>query len=161
MTKTTFLITILLIISVSAFAQDSTKFISATKVSGGYRFEQNGKPLTLKSMETIMKDDSIAFDYLTKARSSSTIANILGYAGGFLIGYPLGTALGGGKPEWALAGIGCGLLAIAIPLSSGAGRNARTAVDIYNNNQRNLSFSRKYDLQLGITENGLSLKLRF
>jgi hypothetical protein len=94
MTRTISLITILLIISVSAFAQDSTKIISATKVSGGYRFEQNGKPLTLKSMETIMKDDAKAFDYLEKAKTSSTIANILGYTGGFLIGYPLGTAIG-------------------------------------------------------------------
>jgi len=161
MTRTISLITILLIISVSAFAQDSTKIISATKVSGGYRFEQNGKPLTLKSMETIMKDDAKAFDYLEKAKTSSTIANILGYTGGFLIGYPLGTAIGGGKPVWALAGIGCGLVAIAIPLGSQAGRNFKTAVDIYNSNQRNLSFNRKCDLQLGITGNGLSLKLRF
>lgn len=30
---------------------------------------------------------------------------ILSYAGGFMIGWPIGTAIGGGKPAWALAGI--------------------------------------------------------
>ncbi len=43
-------------------------------------------------------------------------ANVLAIPGGALIGWPLGTAIGGGDPEWYLAGIGAGLVAIAIPL---------------------------------------------
>ncbi|HEY9178263.1 MAG TPA: hypothetical protein VIN07_11250 [Flavipsychrobacter sp.] len=44
------------------------------------------------------------------------VANVLAIPGGALIGWPLGTAIGGGDPEWYLAGIGVGLVAIAIPL---------------------------------------------
>lgn len=43
--------------------------------------------------------------------------NILAAIGGGLIGWPLGTAIGGGDPEWILAGIGAGVLAVAIPLA--------------------------------------------
>lgn len=41
---------------------------------------------------------------------------VLGFAGGALIGWPLGTALGGGDPEWYLAGIGAVLVGGAIAL---------------------------------------------
>ncbi len=44
------------------------------------------------------------------------VANVLAIPGGALVGWTLGTAIGGGDPEWYLAGIGAGLIAIAIPL---------------------------------------------
>lgn len=43
-------------------------------------------------------------------------ANVLAIPGGALIGWTLGGAVAGGDPEWYLAGIGAGLIAIAIPL---------------------------------------------
>ena len=57
---------------------------------------------------------------------------ILSYAGGFMIGWPIGTAIGGGKPAWALAGIGGGLVAVAIPLSISSNKKMETAVRQYN-----------------------------
>ena len=36
------------------------------------------------------------------------------------VGHSIGTAIGGGDPEWALAGVGAGLIAVAIPISSSA-----------------------------------------
>lgn len=39
---------------------------------------------------------------------------IFGFAGGALIGWPLGTAIAGGDPDWYLAGIGAGLAGVAI-----------------------------------------------
>lgn len=161
MTLRTILSIFFLAFSISVFAQDHADTITAVKVFGGYRFEQNGKPLALNTMADMMKDDSVAGGYLKKARTSASIANVLGYAGGFLIGYPVGTAIGGGKPAWAMAVVGCGLVVIALPLGSAAGRDAKTAVDIYNANRRNLAFNQKYDLKLGLSATGLSLRLRF
>jgi len=161
MKRKTLLLILLLISGISAFAQYNPDTITATKVFGGYRFEQDGNLLTLNSMSTLMKDDKEAASYLKKAKTSATIAYVLSYTGGFLIGYPLGTALGGGKPVWAMAGIGCGLVVIALPLSSAAGRDAKTAADIYNASRRNLSLNQKYDLRLGLSATGLSLRLRF
>lgn len=161
MKRKTLLLILLLISGISAFAQYNPDTITATRVFGGYRFEQNGKPLALNTMANMMKDDAEAGGYLKKARTSASIANVLGYAGGFLIGYPIGTAIGGGKPAWALAVVGCGLVVIALPLSSAAGRDAKTAADIYNANRRNLSFNQKCDLRLGLSATGLLLRLRF
>jgi hypothetical protein len=161
MTRKALFTILVLTFSISAFAQDNTDTITSTKVFGGYKFEQNGKVLTLKGLSTLMQNDSEATGYLKKAKTAASFSNVLASAGGFFIGYPIGTAIGGGKPVWALAGIGCGLVIIALPLSSAASKNAKTAVDIYNANGRNLSFNRKYDLNLGLSTNGLSLKLRF
>ncbi len=161
MTKKTFLSVFMLIFGISALAQDKADTITAIKGFGGYRFEQDGKPLALSTMADMMKDDTEASGYLKKARTSATIANVLSYTGGFLIGYPLGTAIGGGKPVWAMAGIGCGLVVIALPLAGSAGRDAKTAADIYNANRRNLSFNQKCDLKLGLSATGLSLKFCF
>ena len=47
-----------------------------------------------------------------------TLAQYSVLRGGFLIGWPLGTALAGGDPNWTLAAIGAGCVAIAIPRPS-------------------------------------------
>jgi hypothetical protein len=57
MTKKTFLSVFILIFSISAFAQDKPDTIIATKVLGGYRFEQNGKHLRIKSLTSMMLND--------------------------------------------------------------------------------------------------------
>ena len=49
-----------------------------------------------------------------------------------MVGYPLGTAIAGGDTNWALAGIGAGLIGVSIPFSSATNKNARTAVELYN-----------------------------
>ena len=161
MSKKTFLSVFMLIFGISVFAQDNIDTITATKVFGGYRFEQDGKLLNLNTMATLMKEDSSATVYLKKAKTSATIAYVLSYTGGFLIGYPLGTAIGGGKPAWAMAVVGCGLIVVGLPLTNAAGRDAKTAADIYNSNRRNLAMNRNYDLRLGISATGLTLRLRF
>ncbi|MCB0697311.1 MAG: hypothetical protein KDC07_08100 [Chitinophagaceae bacterium] len=58
-----------------------------------------------------------------RARSGSctngltVTGNVLAAVGGGLIGWPCGTYLGGGDPEWGLAIAGAGVLAVAIPLA--------------------------------------------
>lgn len=49
-----------------------------------------------------------------------------------LIGWPLGTALGGGEPEWAMAGAGAVVVLAAIPLTSAFRKHAQKAISIYN-----------------------------
>lgn len=73
-----------------------------------------------------------AHSYMQKAKRKSGLLTPLGYVAGALIGWPLGTAIAGGKPEWGMAGVGAGLIVAAIPLSNSYSRNARRAVSIYN-----------------------------
>ena len=62
-----------------------------------------------------MKPNEQAYKLIKSAQSTYTWGKcIFSYAGGFMIGYPLGTALGGGEPNWAMANIGAGLKAASI-----------------------------------------------
>lgn len=80
---------------------------------------------------------------------------------GFLIGWPIGTAIGGGDPNWLLAGIGAGILIVAIPVSKAATTNALKAVEIYNSSQQTSYFHNGVKLYLGLADHGLGLKLYF
>lgn len=79
-----------------------------------------------------MEIDAEAFKEFKRAKSNYDAGQVLGFIGGFLIGWPLGTALGGGDPQWGLAGGGAALLLASIPLNSGFKKHAQRALTIYN-----------------------------
>jgi|ERR1035437_794169 hypothetical protein len=126
----------------------------------GNKYMLNTEVLTLTRLEVIMQNNTVASDYLRSAKVTSGFANVLAYAGGFLIGYPIGTAIGGGQPNWTLAAIGCGLIVIDIPFISSANKNLKKAVKAYNLTGT-ASRSEKYELKLGMNQNGMGLALRF
>lgn len=110
----------------------SAQSIEAHKVFGGYKFEQDGKLLNLNELVTIMSENNNTSKLMKEAKSSLGMAQVISFIGGGLMGYPLGQSLGGGNPNWNLAGIGALITAIAIPISSGANKKMKSAVDIYN-----------------------------
>ena len=128
-----------LTISLMNFAQETgnktqgrSDSVEMRKVFGGYQFYHEGKQLKIKQLEELLKPNELAYQQIRSSRSSRTIAAILGYAGGFMIGWPLGTAIAGGKPNWALAGVGAGLAAVSIPIGASANKKMKKAVSIYN-----------------------------
>ena len=94
------------------------------------------------------------------AKSNYDIGTVFGFAGGFLVGWPLGTALGGGEPNWTLAGIGAGLIVVSIPFSTSYTKHAKKAVGIYNTGLSQTGL-RKIDFNLGLTCNGIGIKMTF
>jgi hypothetical protein len=83
----------------------------------------------------------------------------LSIAGGLLVGFPLGTAIGGGDPNWALAGVGVGLFLLSIPLEIGYHKNVKAAVDTYNQSlERTTS---RVEFKLGLSATGIGVKLKF
>jgi hypothetical protein len=94
------------------------------------------------------------------AKNNYTASMIFQLPGGFLIGYPLGTAMAGGDPNWTLAAIGAGLVVISIPFISAYNKHARNAVSVYNKGLKYSTLVRP-DLRFGITYNGLGAYLRF
>ena len=134
--------------------------IISEKKGIGYNYYLNGRKLNISELDDILKINDLAYEKFKSAKGISVIANIFAGAGGFCIGYPIGYALGGGKANWALAGIGAGLIVIAIPILSSAEKKAREAVDIYNKGIRKTSMSNK-ELKLEFTNNGIGLCLRF
>ena len=136
--------------------------IEMKKVFGGYQFTQNGNLMSFKDLSQTMQSNQEAFELINKAKSNNTLASILGFAGGGLIGWPIGTAIGGGDPEWALAGVGAGLVVIAIPISSGANKKAKQAVEIYNSSLNSTSYQEfKPQFKILANGNGIGLSMNF
>ena len=78
-----------------------------------------------------------------------------------MIGYQMGAALAGGELNWLLAGIGAGVIVVAIPVSQKANQQAKEAVDIYNQKYRTTSFLEDTDIDFVVTGNRVGFRLRF
>ncbi len=147
------------IVSISLLAQSDS--ITATKAFGGYRFEQNGEYLNGKALLQRMVGNEEAYVMMKRAKSNSDISTVLGFAGGLMLAWPVGTAIAGGDPNWIVAGIGAGCLAIGIPLSIRASKGMFQAVEIYNSNLNGTYFEQGLLLRLGITTSGVGLRVDF
>lgn len=132
MKKIRLILSLLTFFILSVSAQNPLDSITLQKTFGGYQVNQGDQTLNMSKLISIMESNEQALKEIKIAQSTNTIAAIFGFAGGALIGWPLGTAIGGGEPNWKLAGIGAGLVVIAIPLGSKTNRHIRKAVDIYN-----------------------------
>lgn len=135
--------------------------IQVVKMGSGYRFKYKGEELTGLRLEDVIDNNAEAARYFNKAKGSAGFGNVLGYAGGFMIGWPIGTAIGGGKANWTMAAIGCGLLVIAIPIVSSANHNVLKAVNAYNQGALTSSRNTYYNITLGMYQSGLGLAIRF
>ena len=120
---------------------------------------------TIFSINAVLEELAIKeqpYNLMLNAKKDNTFAQIFGAAGGLLIGWPLGTALGGGEPKWFLAGIGAGLVAISIPLSINFKKKANEALNMHNSliaKPTALKYNPTY--KLGLSGNGLHLKMQF
>lgn len=109
-----------------------------------------------------MESNQEAYQLMKSAKSNYDLSMILGMAGGFMVGWPLGTSLGGGDPNWTLAAVGAGLIVISIPLSSKSIKTAKEAASKYNSGLQTIS-QRNYKPQLEFAsmKTGIGFRLTF
>ena len=159
--KKTLLFFALLIVYSTMFGQSNSDSITVKNVFGGYKFFQNDKQLTMSQVGIILQQNEFAYKEFTKAKSTNTIASIIGGIGGFMIGYPLGTAMAGGKANWTMAGIGAGLVLVSIPITNNYKKQAKSAIDSYNNRQKTSSFFIDTEINLAVTGNNIGFRMTF
>lgn len=136
--------------------------IESKKVFGGYKFSAHGTDLSMSELVEIMESNKQAYPIMKKAKANHTVVSVMGFAGGFLIGWPIGAALANKDPDWTLAGIGAGLVAIAIPISATVGRQTKQAIDIYNAGLKPSSLNEfKPEFKLLVKGNGIGLSMQF
>lgn len=151
---------LLFVLSVFQLSAQSRPDSISMKKGLSPQFMQNGMRIMPRDLVKITKSNPEATAEMKKANSNNTIASILGSTGGFLIGWPLGTALGGGEPNWSMAGVGAGILAVSIPFSTAFTRHAKNAINIYNSSPKATGM-KPLDFKLQSTGNGVALKLTF
>lgn len=142
--------------STSLFAQTTDNQITLKSGFSGIRFYQNERKMNFSQAAEVMKSNEKAYSQIKSAASNNTLASIIGAIGGGLVGYPVGTSLGGGNPNWTLAAIGGGLIVASIPLSIKAKKQSQEAVATFNDGLKKTTY-RKTDLHLRMNGNGLGL----
>ncbi|MCE2998191.1 MAG: hypothetical protein ACK5RG_06735 [Cyclobacteriaceae bacterium] len=149
----------LLFFATSTVAQ--TDSIRMTKVFGGYKYFQNNQGLTVKQLGVALEANPEASKLFQQAKPNGTAATIFGMAGGFLVGWPIGTAIAGGKPSWELAGIGAGLIVISIPFSSVFNKKTKEAVSIYNQGNKTSTIRKRTELKFNVSPNQVGVVMKF
>ena len=107
-----------------------------------------------------MADNQDAYVLMKKVKTRTAVASVFSFAGGFMIGWPFGTAVAGGDPDWTLAGVGAGLITLGIMASGAASKDAIAAIEIYNSKLKS-SQHEGMKLNLGIQDHGVGLALKF
>ena len=127
----------------------------------GTYFIYKGQKLTPKQLLHLTEGNSAAYEEMRTAKTNNSIANAFAFAGGFLVGWPVGTVMGGGDPNWVLAGVGAGLIVVSIRFSSAYTRHAKNAVNIYNSGIKTIGRTPDISFRAGFTRNGIGLIMTF
>ncbi|MGE5518374.1 MAG: hypothetical protein ACM3VS_00510 [Candidatus Dadabacteria bacterium] len=151
------IISILLSGSFFCHAQNNPDTIEIRKTFAT-TFRLNNKNLTLKQLLDITHTNAAAYQEMKKAKSNFDAGYVFGFAGGFLIGWPIGTTIGGGKPNWTLAAVGAALAAVSIPFSSAYNKHAKNAIKLYNSGLQQTGFKKiKFKYYLAANSTGLRI----
>ena len=138
--------------------KSSAQKLSMTNSFGGVRFSIDTVEASPKQVLKFLEGSQPAHDNFKKAMVNRNFAGVLGFAGGLLIGLPIGSLIGGGDVNWGLAGGGLALLAISIPIDNSQRRQFQKIVDQYNGVGTQ---SRHIQTKLFLSAAGAKLVIRF
>ena len=117
-------------------AQDSTKLIYMEKVFGGYHFYKSDtyENLNINQLVYVMRLDNQAFQQIQAARGNFILVSIIGGGGGAMVGWSIARTLTGNgeKSNLTIAGIGAGLILVSIPINRKYIKQAKQAINTYN-----------------------------
>ena len=148
-------------VAIFTFSNVNAQKIELKKYFGENLFYQNGEKLTSRQLTAVLKSNSDAFNLMKSAKSNYTWATILGVSGGALVGFPIGTVVGGGDPKWELAGAGAALILVAIPILNNYNKKSKAAVELYNADLPTVSASFQPSFSLNFKGVNLGLTMSF
>ena len=158
--KKTLITLVIACFCLSLGAQTRSDSILVVKKAMGTAFQKDGMYLTPRQLTDLSRNYPDALSEMKKAKANLGAMSVFSYAGGFMIGWPIGTALAGGKANWTLAGVGAAFVVLSIPFANGYTNHAKNAVRIINSH-RGISMLPQPQYRLGFTGSGIGLQLRF
>jgi hypothetical protein len=120
------------------------------------KFYEDNRLLKPKDVLSRMQVDEEAYKTFKKAKANYDAGQAMGFVGGFLIGWPVGTAFGGGDPEWGLAGAGAALVIGSLPLMASFKKHSKNALSIYNAKAHEIPV--KIDFHASVTSAGIAIR---
>lgn len=130
---------------------------------GGAAFEYTKDTTTFyvspkQVLQIMNKDNSLAYEEFKKGRKLETAAGVMGFVGGVLVLFPVGSAIAGADPEWSFLAAGGALIVGSIPLHRSYKRHAQNAIDTYN---KGLPYSMRPMPSVFFSRNGVGIQLKF
>lgn len=161
--RTIFTLFVLLLLGAqTTFAQTEAKPITVFYHGSSKKYLYEGEKLTYLKFRQIAKGNVGVTNMLRSAKRQSSVSQVFGCIGGFVLGYQLGYAIVGKEVNYVLLGIGAGCIAVSIPLSMSSDSKMDRAVDVYNSGFNDAYYRKpKMSLSLGSSPNGLGLCLNF
>ncbi|MFA6150308.1 MAG: hypothetical protein WC716_03240 [Chitinophagaceae bacterium] len=114
-----------------AKAQTNADSIQSRKNMGTVYFYK-GKMVKPKQLLEIMEPNPAAFTKMKRAKTNFDVGTVFGFAGGFAIGWSIGSLISRNEMDWRFVGAGAGLIGISIPFSIGYNKRTTKAVKLYN-----------------------------
>jgi hypothetical protein len=145
--------------SLATFAQNSTDPITIEK-KWRTVFLQNGQTVSPRQLVDITSVNPDAYRVMKLAKSNHDASMMFGSLGVFFIAMPIGASVFSYDPNWAMAGIGAGLVAVAIPFSVKYTKQAKSAVSLYNGGLKATSQG-SVVFNMAFSSNGLGLRMTF
>ncbi len=147
--------------SFNAYAQNANEIEIRTNFFGS-KFYKGDAIISVNQVLEEMAPNESVYNLMISAKKDYLFTQILTASGGFMIGWPVGTAISGGEPNWAMAGIGAGIIAISIPISSNFKKKAHSAIKQHNTI---ITASRSYHLKpmysVGFGKEGFNIQMNF
>ncbi len=154
--KTILIITILFALSQSDLYSDD--YINVYKDTTFVR--KTMEDMDIYRLGEVIESDSAAYSKFETGNSYYTLANVFSSVGGFAVGYPLGTQLSDGEPNWTLAYVGLGTIGIGLILALISQDYYNDAIDLYIANIGGVSHIRSKSLP-NFTTKGVGISIRF
>lgn len=162
MKKSVFFLLFMALGLASAFSQTSNDSIYTEKVVGGHKYIKSGSSLSWNQLYDILGEDPDTRQEVNMTRVNDGVGTVLGYVGGFCIGFSIGNMIfnGANKVNMILGGAGIGTAAIGFVFASAAEKHMMNAISIYNANLGKTAGG-DVSLNFGLTQSGVGLTLSF
>lgn len=153
--------TLLVSLALTSAAQQSSELTMKSNF-WGTKFYKGDSIMSVNGVLETMAPFEAPYNQMLLAKKDFVATQVLAAIGGVLIGWPVGTALVGGQPQWILAGIGAGIIVISLPISANFSKKAKEALATYNQlNGSSAALYHKPAYRLGFHGTSVRLTLTF
>ena len=162
MKKVLYILIIILLPLMQTFSQEKQDTIQFKSNGINYKCLLHEKEMTLNQLTALIKTNPTSLKYLNAAKLSNNISTVFLYTGSFLVGYGLGYSIARNYFYVDIISLGIGIIIVDIPILFSVKENLQKSINYYNSsiiNKKSVSNDNK--LNLGITQNGVGLVLRF
>ena len=129
------------------FSQKST--MTFKKGTWGAKYEYMSQTLSQgEAGEKFKKENPEAYEAFKKGRTANVFSTSMGFVGGALVGWELGSAISSKPINYVRGGVGLGVALISLIIDAGAIKIFKKAADIYNGGKSKTSFINSLQLNL-------------